>query len=187
MSNTSIIGSQPCRDHERSSDELSVPIHIEMNNRSLTYDPYKLPADIKAAELHYDCNRFGKPTYISQQRSDYASITCPCCSQIWQEQLPMDMPTESLVYFGPAIPLLFQLSKYLMLLMAAYTPANIYMQYRIVMANCDKLFVDDRDVICPSSGRHLIPPVNFDAIMPEVLVSAIYKVIVSMVIKCVYG
>ena len=147
-------------------------------------DSYKIPADIDDALLHYDCNRFGKPVLADLEMTD--KVECSCCNQIKQENLPMNTPTEQLIFFGPAIPLLFQMSKYLILLSIAYLPASIYLQTRIVQTHCHRQTIDNPGIYCPASLEDLIPHRQAnDAIFVSAIV-AVYKLLVSIVILVIY-
>ena len=190
-SNTSIIFSPRLKNDLKSKidEQYDMSDHEEEcadYSEDMKYDPYRIPADINEAQLHYECNRFGKPVYMHGERSIVPILKCPCCQQIKQEELPMDIPTENLVYFGPAIPLLFQLCKYLMILMLAYTPINIYLQYKMVAAHCAKKQLYQPDVACPRHFNDLVPAVDFEAVMLDFIVSAVYKPIVSIVILVIY-
>lgn len=63
-----------------------------------TYDPYRMPADIKMAELHYECNRFGKPPDLLNKDD---VVFCPCCHQTRQEEVPLSVECSKIDFYGP--------------------------------------------------------------------------------------
>ena len=119
------------------------------------FDEFKMPPSLDVALKHRSCNLFGKEETIFDASSH---VFCPCCESSKQEQYPINTPTNKLNFYGPVIPLFFQLSKFLIIMTVFYSLIGIYVELYIVGANCTQLNADNslKWVGCPIALSTLI-------------------------------
>ncbi|CAD8085697.1 unnamed protein product [Paramecium sonneborni] len=84
-------------------------IKIDTEN-SLTFDPFRIPANINLARIHQKASMCGE----NEQKSDH----CPCCGQnIQQKEISLCQNRLDLAFLGQGIPLFFEMTQQLTLIM----------------------------------------------------------------------
>lgn len=113
--------------------ELADIVPEQTLNQILAFDPNQMPPNLEIAQLHRDSARIS--TAIDGQDGQNHKI-CPCCCAVGTLQYPLCTPSSEIKNYGPAIPMFFQFSKYLILLAVILFLCSCYGQYEIIRSNC---------------------------------------------------
>lgn len=127
-----------CDRAPRKLSEHILPVD-DMINQILNFDDNQIPPSLDMALNHRKCNLFGRK---SDNQTTECLAFCPCCASVKQDQYPLCISTNELDYYGPVIPLFFQLSKFLILMTIFYLCVGIYLQSFIIRTNCSTLQPD---------------------------------------------
>ena len=107
----------------------------DLLNKIMNYDVNKIPPSLEAALIHYECNRFGQ----EKSAFDVESFQfCPCCGSLQQKAFAFSTDSKKFDFYGPIIPLFFQLAKHLTLLSLVYALAGAFVQVNIYRENAKK-------------------------------------------------